>query len=270
MNNKNKKHSCEKCKYFTDNINSLNKHLKTKKHTDDITRCKYKCEKCNKLYNSPQGLWYHKQKCAEVQKVLKQQDANNEEKMDLMMHMINELKNIIVNNNIPMNTTNNTNNTTNHNTNNNTINVFLDTKCNNAINLGDFLKTIVSSLTIQDFENMKINGGFTEMMTGILSDDLQKQSIYNRPIHHYIKDGEDRTIHIRCDNEWKRETHEQRPLLNKKMLDMDFDLYDQIDKLYGNCDGKNKKMKSQVDDGSLSTLAMNMLNNVVITDEEFV
>ena len=266
MNNKNKKHSCEKCKYFTDNINSLNKHLKTKKHNDDTTRCKYECEKCKKPYNSPQGLWYHKQKCVEVKKVVKQQDVNNEEKMDLMMNMINELKNIIINNNIPMNTTNNT---TNNNT-NNTINVFLDTKCNNAINLGDFLKTIVSALTIQDFENMKNNGGFTEMMTGILSNDLQKQSIYNRPIHHYIKDGEDRTIHIRCDNEWKKETPEQRPLLNKKMLEMDGDLSDQINKLYGNSDGKNKKMQSQVNDGSLSILTMNMLNNVVITDEELV
>ena len=116
---------------------------------------------------------------------------------------------------------------------------------------------------------MKNNGGFTEMMTGILSNDLQKQSIYNRPIHNYIKDGENQTIHIRCDNEWKKETPEQRPLFNEKMSDMDYDLYNKINKLYGNSDGKNNEMHAQVG-GSLSIVAMNMLNNVVITEEELV
>jgi hypothetical protein len=122
-----------------------------------------------------------------------------------------------------VNSNSNSNNTTNHCT----INMFLNDKCKDAMNVGDF----VENMKI-DFENLHYNAehGFQKGLTKMFVDNLNVLSIYKRPIHFtdlkrdimYIKDANEWTKHensdklvemlewaarqgIRCFAEWMEE-----------------------------------------------------------------
>lgn len=143
--NKTEKFCCIKCGYFTNSKSNLNKHFNSKKHKlDDNLKildssCKNQCNFCLKKYQSQPGLWKHKKVCKNIEYVKKVSvDQTNSE----LSNEIKELKTIIVDmvkNHQPI-----INNTNNNNTNNitNNINVFLNDKCGNAINLVEFMEKI--------------------------------------------------------------------------------------------------------------------------------
>lgn len=61
---------CELCDYTTTRKTNYAKHLKTTKHLFAISgetkiekTANYKCDICNKVYNSRNGLWKHKKTC---------------------------------------------------------------------------------------------------------------------------------------------------------------------------------------------------------------
>ena len=250
-----KKYSCEKCNFITKKHNNYENHLLTKKHNNQQTiECNFECKICNKKYKCNSGLWRHNQKCIEVKvEPIKSEQSVNEiplmekmfkeinekmfkeinekmikeinEKMikeinENMIKEINDLKNMIIeltkNQQQPI-TNNNTNNSFN-------LNFFLNEQCKNAINMIDFVKSIIFEL--KDFENIQ-DKGYIENKTNIILENLNKLTVYERPLH-YINSYEDKTIHIKDEDQWKKETEENKPILENALKELDNNEYDDL------------------------------------------
>ena len=205
-------HFCEKCNYSTLIKQNFEKHFLSKKHTSNITNenC-IECKICHKKYNSKSGLWSHKKTCIEV-KVEPIKTPDNQE----LIEEIKELKNMIIqlskNQVIPI---------TNNNLN---LNFFLNEQCKNAVNMIDFVKSIVFEL--KDFENIH-DKGYIENKTNIILENLNKLTVYERPLH-YIKQEEEKVIHIRDENQWKKESEENKPILENALKELDNNEYDDL------------------------------------------
>ena len=87
------------------------------------------------------------------------------------------------------------------------INLFLNEQCKNAINMMDFVKSIVFEL--KDFENL-LDKGYIENKTNIILENLNKLTLYERPLHY---EKQEEIIHIRDENKWKKETDKDKPIL---------------------------------------------------------
>ena len=223
------KYNCEKCKFVTNTLNNYNIHLSTKKHTNpEIIECKFECIICNKKYKGHSGLWRHKRLCKEspseqntvvkknskisneVIEALKEQQKEINEKQNQTIEALKEqhhkdleeLKKLIIEltkKEQPAPITNNDNKLN--------INLFLNEQCKNAINMMDFVKSIVFEL--KDFENL-LDKGYIENKTNIILENLNKLTLYERPLHY---EKQEEVIHIRDDDKWKKETEKNKPIL---------------------------------------------------------
>jgi hypothetical protein len=116
-------------------------------------------------------------------------------------------------------TTNNTihdkcttnNNTTNTNSNNNTfnMNLFLNEKCKDAMNMKDFVNSIQLNMT--DMENVG-RLGYVEGMSNILIDNLQKTDVYKRPVH--CSDVKRETLYVKDNDKWERDGPDHAKMTN--------------------------------------------------------
>ena len=122
---------CETCDFTTSNKKDYNRHLMTRKHKKrtSVTNCDglvteksqkthFPCENCSKVYNSRNGIWLHKKKCAQKEESTTEHPNNviiellkqNQEFKDLIIEQnkqILELAGKVCGNTIN-NTTNNT------------------------------------------------------------------------------------------------------------------------------------------------------------------
>ena len=203
---------CKKCYYSTGRLNDYNKHLLTLKHKKIHNDTKkihknshnYKCEICNKTYKYHTGLARHRNKMHteyilkdEQQKIdieldnSKEQNTNDAimlltkalnkqgEQIDKLIQSQNEM--------IPR--------LGNNNNNNISINVFLNNKCKDAINLDEFVKKI--NVTVDDLQKTR-ELGYSQGITNIFIKGLNEMDTTKRPIHcsdkkrlkFYVKDGE--------------------------------------------------------------------------------
>jgi len=85
------------------------------------------------------------------------------------------------------------------------INVFLNDKCKDALNLKDFIDTV--EITNKDLEN-NANHGFVGGISKIIIDNLKNMSIYERPIH--CTDVKRETIYIKDEDQWAKEEDTQK------------------------------------------------------------
>ena len=110
-------------------------------------------------------------------------------------------------------TSHNNNNNTNTNTNTNShntitncnnptfnMNMFLNEKCKDAMNMKDFVNSIQLNMT--DMENVS-RLGYVEGMSNIFIDNLQKTDVYKRPVH--CSDVKRETLYVKEDDQWERE-----------------------------------------------------------------
>jgi hypothetical protein len=97
-------------------------------------------------------------------------------------------------NTINANTTNNCNNPTFN------MNMFLNEKCKDAMNMKDFVNSIQLNMT--DMENVG-RLGYVEGMSNIFIDNLQKTDVYKRPVH--CSDIKRETLYVKDDDQWIRE-----------------------------------------------------------------
>jgi hypothetical protein len=111
----------------------------------------------------------------------------------------NNLQSITVNGNV----TNHSNNKTFH------INMFLNEKCKDAMNMTDFVKNIEL-----DTDDMRDVGkyGFVKGISKIFIDNLEKTEITKRPIH--CTDSKREILYIKDDNKWEREGIHSKKLIN--------------------------------------------------------
>jgi hypothetical protein len=111
----------------------------------------------------------------------------------------NNLQSLTVNGNV----TNNSNNKTFH------INMFLNEKCKDAMNMTDFVKNIEL-----DTDDMRDVGkyGFVKGISKIFIDNLEKTDVTKRPIH--CTDSKREILYIKDDNKWEREGIHSKKLIN--------------------------------------------------------
>ncbi len=215
---------CKNCNYNTFDKRDYNKHLLTAKHKNNtfvdisFTDFSKKSEikesliftcNCGKIYKSRQGLYSHKKKC----NIIKEETTNvtvnesNDELKNLVCKLItenNEIKNTIIKENqelraqvnelIPK--VGNNNKTLNQKFN---IQVFLNEKCKDAINMSDFVKSIEVSLEQLDFIKKK---GLTQGLSNAIVENMNKLSIYQRPMH--CTDVKRETLYIKDENKWNK------------------------------------------------------------------
>jgi len=80
------------------------------------------------------------------------------------------------------------------------LNVFLNEKCKNAMNLSDFIENI--SVSMEDLEHFG-EVGYTEGMTNILTKAIQSKDVTERPLH--CTDVKRETMYVRKDDVWQKD-----------------------------------------------------------------
>ena len=121
---------------------------------------------------------------------------DNQEMMKMLKSLTEQHQTSQVNN-----TTINTNsNNTNCNNPTFNMNLFLNEKCKDAMNMKDFVNSIQLNMT--DLENVG-RLGYVEGMSNIFIDNLQKTDVYKRPVH--CSDVKRETLYVKEDDQWERE-----------------------------------------------------------------
>lgn len=236
---------CEKCDFHSTRKINFYDHLKTKKHKSNHSIIKQSNKKfmciCNKYYTNRFSLYKHKSKCLlyknnEEQlddkkedfqeplnqiKVLQNQNnelrEQNEELKDqniMLKKIMIELKNNkeeiieIIKSNSQQNIINNQQITNNHFN----IQIFLNEKCKDALNVEEFIQLLQLNI-----DTLKENGrlGYAEGMTNVFMKALNKIEITKRPIH--CTDIKRETIYIKEKNKWEKDDPDNKLL--KYMLD---------------------------------------------------
>ena len=212
-----RKFRCENCNKnfnFRQSLWRHKKQCKKIKNNDvgksNVSKCfqnvstNYICE-CGKKYKSRSGLYKHSLKCAMLEDVgsIKHNNeivpTNNVEKL---------LKNILEENKIlrekitNMEMGNTYNNTQNNNFN---INMFLNEKCKNAMNLEDFVEKI--KLTLEDLQFTK-EIGYAKGISNIFIKNLNDMDITERPIH--CSDQKRLQFYVKNDNEWSKDKNNEK------------------------------------------------------------
>ncbi len=250
MDNKNRKenlfqYKCEKCQYQTSNKFDFNKHLGTTKHKMNIKKSQISQEinficDCGKEYKYKSGLSKHKKKCNFIvdinsdmilshdtdidNKIINNFIKQNNEIKDILLKENQEIKkeneeikNTLIKENqelrqqitelIPkVGNNNNTNNTINQKFN---INVFLNEKCKDAISMNEFVHQIEVSLkNLLTTKDKGLGIGLSE----IINENINKLSIYERPIH--CTDKKRETLYIKNDT-WEKDKDKEK---TKNML----------------------------------------------------
>jgi hypothetical protein len=204
----------------------------------------YTC-KCGKKYKNKSGLWKHHQKCIIIMNDKTDNnevndcdycDVNediNEEKntthespqMEILINLFQEqlkenkeLKELIIEQQkkILEMGPGTTNNITNNNTMNNkfNLNVFLNETCKDALNLSDFLESLI--LTLTDFENFGPLG-YCGGISNILVKGLNNLDISKRPIH--CSDLKREVIHIKNNDTWHKDDDKQQMIKAIKAIE---------------------------------------------------
>ena len=238
---------CEKCNFKCCKKGDYNKHLLTRKHNKEANGDKknsaFVCENCDKVYLSRGSLWKHEKKCFEnidyskdkekeqtnetpgmitpeiVVKLLTQNQelltSNNEfkeliveqqQELSKLQNKILETENKLIEAVKDGKTINNT--TNNNNCNNKfNLNFFLNEQCKNAMNISEFIDTMV--LSVEDLKNTgKL--GYIDGITKIFTDKLRELDTYNRPMH--CTDLKRETLYIKNNNEWSKDTEDKRKI----------------------------------------------------------
>jgi hypothetical protein len=236
-----KDYKCDKCEFICSKKSDWDRHINTRKHNNRIklnileqkkgvqeNNRVYNCKVCNKEYNARNSLWYHEQKCKElvnknnnnnyvindensiihdldmktlIMELVKSNTELQKQTMEMHQQMIEVCKN--------SNTTINNNNS---HSNNKTFNmqVFLNEKCKDAMNIMDF----VNSMTL-DFSDLEELGelGYVEGISRQLIRKLSEMDVYKRPIH--CSDLKRETMYVRDNDVWEKETE---PYTNLRKL----------------------------------------------------
>jgi hypothetical protein len=235
----NEKYICHLCDYNTCKKTDFNRHLLTAKHkkNENATKCYIKNEKnenfenldnlhyicsCGKQYKHRTSLFKHKKICKIIlqeensnnQNIILDNNKNNLE--NLVVQLItenNEIKNTLLKENkvlreqivelIPKvgNNNNNINNTVNNKFN---INVFLNEKCKDAITMNDFINKIEVSLKNLLTTREK---GLSIGLSNIIEENINKLSIYERPIH--CTDKKREILYIKYDK-WEKDNDREK------------------------------------------------------------
>ena len=232
--------TCEICDFKCSKKGDYTRHLNTRKHvaatngnTFNIKKTSHVCDICNKVYLDRSGLWRHRKTCVG-------KNINENENVNQTVHeKVNETGNENINENVviendksidkellvkmllknqdvmekmiemmPNIGNNSHNNTNSHNTNNFNIQMFLNERCKNAMNITDFIHSL--PVTAETFDNT-IENGLTKSITTMITNGLNNMDVLDRPIH--CTDVNRKTLYVKDNDSWERD-NELRSLLD--------------------------------------------------------
>ena len=279
---KRKQFYCSTCDYITCNKFDYEKHCNTIKHKNTISStntndleskiakisqdvASYTCD-CGKSYKERSGLWKHRKKCVVITDDLNSNYSNNKhisslDDKELIMALIkdnSELKNLIFKVIEKESSTNHINtNTNSHNTNhshNKTSNLsfYLNETCKDAINIGDFVKSI--KVQLEDLENTG-RLGYVDGVSDIIINNLNSIDTHKRPIH--CTDEKREVLYIKNDGEWVKEV-ENKPILTnaiKTIANENIKAISEWKKTYPDCtdvDSKKNNLYLKIVSNSMS------------------
>ena len=227
-------YNCKICDYITSKKFNLDKHFLTSKHKkllevaknvgnvgnvgkiEDIEKV-YKCN-CGKEYKHAPSLWNHKKLCT-------YKEPEKQEEQTLVIYKENGKEDISLNNSLIVqilqenkeimnqimtlvstslsSVTNNTmiNNIQNKQFN---LNVYLNETCKDAMNIEDFIKTMV--ITYKDLDDIGYEG-FVVVISRVIVRELGKVEEHLRPFH--CTDKKRETFYIKTNGEWKKDADDK-------------------------------------------------------------
>jgi hypothetical protein len=174
-----------------------------------ISHPKFHCE-CGKSYKHASSLSKHKTNCKHlhnmnenteivptnnVEKLLKKLIKKNNDILEENKELRSEIKNLKLGNTVI-----NSNNNTSFN-----INMFLNEKCKNAMNLEDFVEKI--KLTLEDLNFTKVNG-YAKGISNIFIKNLNDMDVTERPIH--CSDQKRLQFYVKNHNEWTKDNNNEK------------------------------------------------------------
>ena len=221
--NPNFKFICKSCDYYSNNKKDFNKHLLTQKHItkqmgeNPENKISFTCN-CGKIYKHQSSLCKHKKTCNFKKEnisceIIENEDVDYKDFVITLIKENNDIKEIMkkqqdqlmkqqdqISELIPKignNTINNTNNTNSNNKFN--INVFLNEQCKDAISINEFVKSIEISLkNLLTTKSKGLGNGLNE----IINENMNKLSLYERPIH--CTDKKRETLYVK-NEKWEKD-----------------------------------------------------------------
>ena len=230
MKKKNPSYHCSYCKVLTTNKTNWLKHLATKKHLRNIPKSSNNtqngeinpisenpqlevydnvCENCGKKYRYRSGLSRHKKNCVqnsdlnEENMLVPVQNGDDTNMFENQQKQISDLQSLLektleqqqdtINKLIPK-----VGNTTNYNK--MTVNVFLNDKCKNAMNLTDFVENL--NLSFDDVLYTK-DKGYVQGIKNIFIKNLIEMEPTVRPIH--CSDQKRLSFYVKDENQWEKD-----------------------------------------------------------------
>lgn len=226
---------CESCDYSTSRKSHYMRHLSTDKHKNtendskmvvfdsdsdiEVPKKKYSCA-CGRSYSYDSGYYRHKKTCTYVPP---SNTSMSEKHLDLIIELVKdnkEIKDFLLEQNKQIielaklaghNTTTNSHNKVKNKFN---INVFLNEKCKDALNISDFVEQL--EISIKDLEETG-RLGFAEGISKIFINGLNQLEIYDRPIH--CNDYKREVMYIKESDKWTKE-NDFKPILTKAIKDV--------------------------------------------------
>jgi hypothetical protein len=212
---------CKLCDYNSCRKSQYSRHLLTDKHkkrendskmvvndsdfSPESSKKLFTCD-CGKVYKYDSGYYRHKKNCNYVEDDIV--DGSNNLIMELLKQN-NDFKELLVEQNKNMmeiagKIGNNTNcHNTNTKTNNFNLQLFLNEKCKDALNIDDFVNQI--QLQVSDLDMMG-QLGYTEGMSKIIIRNLKELDVFKRPIH--CSDLKRETMYVKDKDTWEKENGE--------------------------------------------------------------
>ena len=213
-------YTCECCDYTTNKIWTYKNHLISKKHMKLQTSTQeysHNCEYCTKKYKTPSGLWKHANVCKKkpppIENILLERITHLEnEILEIKNTPIQTVSGELVHNSMVVNapvtapiTTTNSNNTNSNNTNNIYIN-YLNTNCKDAMNITDFVKSMVFS---QEDMLRFLTDHYDKVLAKLISERLEQLPTTQRPLHCITATMDTSAAFAVKTTDWKQEEHEE-------------------------------------------------------------
>jgi len=222
------KFHCDSCNVTCSKKSDWTRHLLTAKHkksteatfSNEKNAAAFRCECCGQSYKERTGLWRHSKKCQkapksaenielvnmpvidmsyniileivkqnqEFKEILMEQSKENQKLQQQLIEMAKEGKTI------------NNNTTTNNNFN---LQLFLNEKCKDALNIDDFVGQI--KLQLSDLD-MIGRVGYMEGMSKIFLRNLKALDVSKRPIH--CSDLKREVLYVKDKDAWEKDNSE--------------------------------------------------------------